>query len=78
MERMPDGSRCGTNSAPDAFQGASGTASGMMSPMAIRPFRIEVPQTVLDDLHRRLDATRWVEPIPGSRVGLRGRPELHP
>lgn len=25
----------------------------------IRPFRIEVPDADLDDLHRRLDATRW-------------------
>lgn len=28
---------------------------------AIRPFRFEVPQSDLDDLHRRLDATRWPE-----------------
>lgn len=29
---------------------------------AIRPFRIEVPEAELDDLHRRLAATRWPEP----------------
>ena len=27
--------------------------------MDIRPFRIDVPQTTLDDLQRRLDSTRW-------------------
>jgi len=26
---------------------------------AVRPFRIEVPQGELDDLHRRINATRW-------------------
>src|ERR1700722_4914632 len=26
---------------------------------AIRPFRINVPQEALDDLHRRVKATRW-------------------
>jgi microsomal epoxide hydrolase len=33
--------------------------------MPPRPFRIDVPQPVLDDLNRRLEATRWPEPIPG-------------
>ena len=28
---------------------------------AIRPFRVEVPQTEIDDLRRRLQATRWPE-----------------
>jgi microsomal epoxide hydrolase len=33
----------------------------------IRPFRIDIPQADLDDLHRRLDATRWPEgEIPGT------------
>jgi microsomal epoxide hydrolase len=27
--------------------------------VSVRPFRIDVPQEVLDDLHRRLDATIW-------------------
>jgi pimeloyl-ACP methyl ester carboxylesterase len=31
----------------------------------IRPFRIDVPQSDLDDLHRRLDATRWPDELPG-------------
>ena len=31
--------------------------------MAPRPFRIEVPDTVLDDLRERLRRTRWPEPL---------------
>jgi epoxide hydrolase len=34
--------------------------------MAVRPFSIDVPQPVLDDLHHRLERTRWPEPIPGA------------
>lgn len=29
---------------------------------SIHPFRLAIPQAVLDDLHRRLDATRWPDP----------------
>ncbi|WP_061297615.1 epoxide hydrolase family protein [Herbidospora cretacea] len=32
----------------------------------ITPFLIDVPQAELDDLHRRLDATRWPDQIPGT------------
>lgn len=31
----------------------------------IRPFRIDIPQADLDDLHRRLAETRWPAEIPG-------------
>lgn len=31
----------------------------------IEPFRIDIPQAHLDDLHRRLDATRWPDELPG-------------
>jgi pimeloyl-ACP methyl ester carboxylesterase len=31
----------------------------------IRPFRIDIPQAALDDLHRRLDHTRWPEEPAG-------------
>ncbi|MFF2522520.1 epoxide hydrolase family protein [Streptomyces liangshanensis] len=31
----------------------------------IRPFRIDVPQTQLDDLRSRLAATRWPDELPG-------------
>ncbi|MEY9848990.1 epoxide hydrolase family protein [Streptacidiphilus sp. MAP5-3] len=32
---------------------------------SIRPFRIAVPDTDLDDLHQRLDRTRWPDQLPG-------------
>nr|WP_042180151.1 epoxide hydrolase family protein [Kibdelosporangium sp. MJ126-NF4]CEL14226.1 Epoxide hydrolase [Kibdelosporangium sp. MJ126-NF4]CTQ88594.1 Epoxide hydrolase (EC 3.3.2.9) [Kibdelosporangium sp. MJ126-NF4] len=31
-----------------------------------RPFHIDVPQSDIDELHRRLDATRWADEIPGT------------
>jgi pimeloyl-ACP methyl ester carboxylesterase len=31
----------------------------------IRPFRIDIPQSDLDDLHDRLDRTRWPDMLPG-------------
>ena len=34
--------------------------------MEIAPFELAVPQTDLDDLARRLDATRWPVPLPGD------------
>ncbi|MEU4254158.1 epoxide hydrolase family protein [Amycolatopsis sp. NPDC026612] len=39
-----------------------------MLPMTneIRPFRIDIPQAELDDLHRRLAAARFAEPVPGD------------
>ncbi|MFJ9887144.1 epoxide hydrolase family protein [Streptomyces sp. NPDC091287] len=42
----------------------------------MRPFRIDIPQQDLDDLHRRLAATRWPAELPG--VGWeRGVPLAH-
>lgn len=41
---------------------------------AIRRFRIDVPQTALDDLRRRLNDTRWPDKATGVgplRVRLR-------
>ncbi|MDS0139045.1 MULTISPECIES: epoxide hydrolase [unclassified Amycolatopsis] len=32
----------------------------------IRPFRIDVPQAELDDLHRRLASARLADPVPGD------------
>ncbi|MFJ9426235.1 epoxide hydrolase family protein [Streptomyces sp. NPDC101249] len=32
----------------------------------IRPFRIDVPQRDLDDLHDRLDRVRWPDELPGT------------
>jgi microsomal epoxide hydrolase len=31
----------------------------------MRPFRIEIPQAALDDLHRRIADTRWPDELPG-------------
>ncbi|WP_330227949.1 epoxide hydrolase [Nocardia sp. NBC_00508] len=35
------------------------------TPQSIRPFRIEIPQAQLDDLHARLVNTRWPDELPG-------------
>ena len=32
---------------------------------SIQPFRVEIPQGDLDDLHERLDRTRWPDELPG-------------
>ncbi|MEU0027696.1 epoxide hydrolase family protein [Streptomyces sp. NPDC006335] len=32
----------------------------------IRPFRIDIPQAQLDDLHTRLDLTRWPDELPDA------------
>jgi pimeloyl-ACP methyl ester carboxylesterase len=32
----------------------------------IRPFRIEIPQVDIDDLHNRLVRTRWIDDLPGT------------
>lgn len=34
--------------------------------MAVQPFRVQVPSSVLQDLRRRLELTRWPDEIPGS------------
>ena len=31
----------------------------------MQPFRIDIPQAAPDDLHRRLEATRWPAELPG-------------
>ncbi|MFD7337555.1 epoxide hydrolase family protein [Streptomyces violascens] len=33
---------------------------------SIHPFRVNIPQSDLDDLHARLDRTRWPQEIPGT------------
>jgi pimeloyl-ACP methyl ester carboxylesterase len=37
-----------------------------MNSTDISPFRINIPQADLDDLHRRLDTTRWPDELPGA------------
>ena len=34
--------------------------------MAVEPFKIQVPDSVLDDLKSRLERTRWPEELPGT------------
>ena len=47
----------------------------MTTATALRPFQIEITDSELDDLHRRLDATRWAEPAPDGRTDFgRGVP----
>ncbi|GAB2681378.1 epoxide hydrolase family protein [Thalassiella azotivora] len=46
------------------------------TPLELRPFRIDVPQDDVDDLRRRLAATRWPGELPG--VGWsRGTPQAY-
>ena len=33
--------------------------------MAVEPFKIEIPDSVLDDLKARLERTRWPDELPG-------------
>jgi epoxide hydrolase len=40
----------------------------------LQPFRIEIPQTDLDDLHDRLDHARWPAALPGVPGWSRGIP----
>lgn len=35
-------------------------------PDSVHPFRIDIPQADLDDLHARLDRTRWPDELPGT------------
>jgi pimeloyl-ACP methyl ester carboxylesterase len=37
-----------------------------MADAAIHPFRVEIPQADLDDLHDRLARTRWPSEVPGA------------
>ena len=48
----------------------------MTTATALRPFQIEISDSELDDLHRRLDATRWADPAPETRTDFaRGVPQ---
>ena len=33
---------------------------------SIRPFRVQIPQAKIDDLHARLDRARWPDELPGT------------
>jgi pimeloyl-ACP methyl ester carboxylesterase len=40
------------------------TAEQSADATAVRPFQVDVPDAVLDDLHRRIETTRWPEKEP--------------
>jgi pimeloyl-ACP methyl ester carboxylesterase len=42
------------------------TTTGTTETTEITPFRVEIPQADLDDLHRRLAAARFPRPLPGA------------
>jgi pimeloyl-ACP methyl ester carboxylesterase len=42
-----------------------GGTAAMTTGTEFRPFSIDIPQAYLDDLHHRLDQTRWPDEIPG-------------
>ncbi len=39
---------------------------GAMGNTEIHPFRLDIPQEQLDELHAKLDSTRWPAPLPGD------------
>ncbi|EME61623.1 Epoxide hydrolase [Amycolatopsis decaplanina DSM 44594] len=39
---------------------------GFMENTELRPFRLDVPQEQLDELHAKLDSARWPAPLPGD------------
>ena len=49
-----------------AGQGGGGVRDVATAKHSATPFRVEVPEADLVDLHRRLDATRWPDPSVGA------------
>ena len=45
----------------DGGAGTEGTVGVMPDDASLRPFRIDVPNEVLNELHERLARTRWPE-----------------
>ncbi|WP_265522804.1 epoxide hydrolase family protein [Oerskovia flava] len=50
----------------DTTTSASAAAASLVPTTAVRPFRLEIPQAALDDLHDRLARTRFAPPLPGD------------
>ena len=50
----------------DASRSNAGTTAAPGDGTAVEPFQIDVPDAVLEDLQRRLDATRWPDELPES------------
>ena len=62
---------------PSAAAGASGSGLGAAAEdRSIRPFTVQVPQAALDDLRRRIAATRWPdkETVPDQSQGVPAGP----
>ena len=62
-----------TQTVPSADAGASGSGLGTAAEdRSIRPFKVQVPQAALDDLRRRIAATRWPdkETVPDQSQGI--------
>ena len=57
------GSNRGTN--PSAI---GSSVVSMTTATALQPFKIEITDSELQDLHRRLDETRWPDPAPDART----------
>jgi pimeloyl-ACP methyl ester carboxylesterase len=51
---------------PAATRPAGSLPDSAPAEVSIRPFRIDVPQSALDDLHDRLARTRWPDELPGT------------
>lgn len=60
-ESQPDPSSSTSSSASNA----STTSEPAPDATTLRPFRISIPQSDLDDLDDRLDRTRWPDELPG-------------
>ena len=43
---------------------ANAAQTPMLAVEEVRPFRIDIPQTAIDDLNDRLDRTRWPSELP--------------
>ena len=59
--------RCGARGSGGYAAGELVACAVVTIPAAegIRPFRIDIPQSDLDDLHERLDRARWPDELPG-------------
>jgi epoxide hydrolase len=40
--------------------------AGASNPTAIKPFKVHIPDSALDDLRRRLSETKWPDQLPGT------------
>ena len=38
--------------------------------VTVSPYKIDVPQEVIDDLRERLQRTRWPNEVPGTGISI--------